>query len=477
MILRYFFWLPLIHDSAIIVALDGLFDKIQKYVIISINMKHPYTLRSARIAGGSVAFGLLTAILLGVAHSGSLSFAARPLAVANVEERRIIVQQMSNALSHRSALLKRETTVHLSTTDGSVLTPWKVALVRHPSWMLLDIRSSAVMISAQRVAESLTTNPPEALPSPVDCKLLAIVPDGKVTRAQTTCIASGGYEYDRQALAQALTQALESGESEFSFTVTKRDGRIVDAGADGVGDLQLITAGKSNFKGSGEGRKFNVRKAFDEKVHNVFVPAGATFAFNDVLGGAVTIKSGWKMAYAIFDGGTLVNVPGGGICQASTTVYRAALKAGFPIVQYKNHSLYVTYYEAYGVGQDATVFPGQQNLTFLNDSGGPLLLQAYHSGDDAFVNIYGRPDGRTVKLEGPYFTKTAPADVLVNDKRALYKNEIAWVRKVTGTDGVERREMMLSRYKILPKNLAAKWPAQTETIIHGAAAEVSMAGE
>jgi vancomycin resistance protein YoaR len=92
-----------------------------------------------------------------------------------------------------------------------------------------------------------------------------------------------------------------------------------------------LSTGRSNFKGSGAGRKSNVRKALNERVNNIFVPAGAVFSFNDTLG-TVSTGNGWQMALTIFDGVDLRPAPGGGICQASTTVYRAALAAGFPIM-------------------------------------------------------------------------------------------------------------------------------------------------
>jgi hypothetical protein len=213
-------------------------------------------------------------------------------------------------------------------------------------------------------------------------------------------------------------------------------------------------------------------EAIGERVHNVVVPVDAEFSFNDVLGGPVTQSAGWQMALTIFEGVNLREAPGGGICQASTTVYRAALNAGLPIVEQKSHSLYVTYYEAYGVGQDATVFPGKQNLRFRNDTGAPLLLQSYYEGDDAYVHILGRPDGRQVTVDGPYFGSTAPADVQVNG-RAVRGNEIVWVRTITSAEGAQTKEVLVSRYNAVPKSLVAKWPATSQTTLHAAAALVA----
>ena len=429
------------------------------------------SLRSARILGSAVGLSLALILFLTVIRGIGSSFAA-PLPLSTPEIRRQVAAQMSRAVFRRSELLKHQVIVHVVTTDGRTLPPWTIALVRHPDWVTVDFSASqwAVIISAQKILDTLTRQPPSALPTPVDCTLTALKADDfGVLRAQTSCTATDGYAYDPKTLAESIKQAFDSSIPELTFTVATKQGIVHDVGPQGLGDLTLLATGQSNFKGSGEGRKANVRKALGEKVNNVVIPAGAAFSFNAVLGGPVDTSAGWRMALAIFEGVHMRPVPGGGICQASTTVYRAALKAGFPILEHKNHSLYVTYYEAHGVGQDATVYPGRQNLTFFNDSGGPLLLQAYDVGDDAYVSIFGKPDGRSVTMVGPYFGKTAPADVLVDGRRPVRNNEIAWVRTVKGLDGKEQREVVVSRYPALPRTLASRWPVQTEYIVHAAA--------
>jgi vancomycin resistance protein YoaR len=161
------------------------------------------------------------------------------------------------------------------------------------------------------------------------------------------------------------------------------------------------------------------------------------------------------MALGIFGGEDLRPVLGGGICQVATTVYRAAVHAGLPITKRANHSLFVTYYEKYGVGLDATIYPGEQDFTFFNDSPHYLLLQAYAEGDEAVVNVYGTPDGRSVALDGPFLSSNAP-DLMIKD-RPIKINEIAWKRSVTYTDGRTAEEVLLSRYKAVPKRLKAEY--------------------
>ena len=271
---------------------------------------------------------------------------------------------------------------------------------------------------------------------------------------------------DEKRGAVQLESALPRAEPELAFVLARTPGRIVNETGQDLGTLTLIAEGRSNFAGSVPGRIANVRKGLKERTHNVLVPPGSTFSFNKTLG-SVTAKAGWYEALGIFNGDELRLVTGGGICQVATTVYRAILLAGLPVVSRKPHSLFVSYYEKYAVGIDATVYPGQQDLTFTNDTPHYLLVQSYSDGFEATVNIYGTPDGRTVEMEGPYFTKTAPEDLTVN-KRKLAKNEIAWRQHVTHADGVTQVNTIVSRYKFIPATVVKKY---TEQVIATGAAE------
>jgi vancomycin resistance protein YoaR len=220
-------------------------------------------------------------------------------------------------------------------------------------------------------------------------------------------------------------------------------------------ELTLLGTGHSDFSTSIWSRMVNVRKAVSN-VHNAIVEPGEVFSFNDILDYPIAPSNGWPEAKVIFGGWELRDAPGGGICQSSTTTYRAAAYAGLPILKRKNHSLYVHYYEKHGIGLDATVFPGKQDFTFLNDTGAPLVLQAFTDGFDAYVHIYGKNDGRAVTLEGPYFGANAPADMLVNN-RPVRRNEIVWVRTISRPDGTVTREQFVSNYNAVPTSIVKKY--------------------
>lgn len=210
-----------------------------------------------------------------------------------------------------------------------------------------------------------------------------------------------------------------------------------------LGDFDQLGVGRSYFELSTPGRDFNIRKALG-KYNGIFVPKGAEVSYNKFLG-EMGGHYGWKMAYVIF-GGELISQPGGGVCQVSTTMYRSVLNAGLEVVEQRGHSLYVTYYQEYGDGQDATIYPGEQDFVFRNNTPGPLLIVSYDDGYDAYIEIYGTDDGRVVTLEGPY-TTTNQTEEVVEEFGSLFKNQIAWKQIIEWSDGTVDEKWLLSSYR------------------------------
>ena len=104
---------------------------------------------------------------------------------------------------------------------------------------------------------------------------------------------------------------------------------------------------------------------------------------------------------------------------------------------------------------------GDKDLVFRNDTPSYMLVQAYADGYDAFINLYGIKDGRTVDLEGPYFATNAPQDFKVYN-RNLHVNEIAWIQRVHRPNGETEENILVSRYKEIPVRLLSEHKKQTE---------------
>lgn len=341
------------------------------------------------------------------------------------------------------------------------LQTWNVTMSRYPHWMTFDLSEGEprFTVNAEAIVTSLSQALPEEVYAPVHGVVTAMKPDEDgILRVETTTVAHGGYIFDPVIVADRITAALKNGDMTVQVPVQYQTPKLFVVQENGaVKELSLLASGASNFAGSPLGRAKNIEKALHEKITNIVVPANEEFSFNDALNGEVSTSNGWFMSLAIFNGEDLRPVPGGGICQAATTLYRAAVLAGLPIVEQKNHSLYVTYYKKYGVGIDATVYPGQQDFVFLNDTGNDIVIQSSTHDADATVNIYGVPDGRKVALTGPYFAATAPESIKIDGERAPARNEVVWVRTVTMPDGEAIEETLVSRYKAIPKSLPKEY--------------------
>ncbi len=366
------------------------------------------------------------------------------------------------ALEKRALLMERSVFIGLHDPDGVTIATGSLALRDHPTWLSLDTSGgrARTAVDAHQVRLSIVRFASPFVTAPSHCMLHSFIEseEGKPGyRKGVTdgCIVKDGQTFD---VEKAVHDVLASIESQAPVTVTLRHARgmLYNTSGEDLGELTLLGSGKSNFKGSTWGRVQNVKKAINEHLNNLVIPAGTDFSFNATLGGPVSQSRGWHMALGIFEGGELRPTPGGGICQTSTTMFRAALNTGLPILEQASHSLFVTYYEQYGVGQDATIFPGFRDFRFRNDTGHALFTQAYVDGEDVIINIYGTPDGRMVETAGPYFRENGKGTVQRNG-RDLYGNEIAWLRRVTSADGTVTEEPFVSRYKSVPQYIRKRW--------------------
>lgn len=368
---------------------------------------------------------------------------------------------LAKSINEREQLLGRRLAIKFVSDTGQPAGAWTVHMKDHPDWIMFEVTwgKPRAVINADTILAYLEKQPIERIVRPGVCSVLSTkVDEMGVERATTDCITREGHTYDPRQVATAVKRALERPDTTtIDITLPKAPGTVQMLIDGRMQTLELIGAGKSDFAGSGYGRKENVRKAINEKLHNVVIPPTVEFSYNSVLGDKISKSRGWHDALTIFEGVNLRMAPGGGVCQSSTTMFRAVMNAGFPVIKRKSHSMYVTYYAKHGIGLDATIFPGLQDFVFVNDTGYPVLVQSYTEGDEAFVNIYGIPDGRRVAVEGPYFSSTAPKDLLENGK-PLRGSQIAWIRRVLKPNEAIREEVHVSSYNSIPRNLATAWP-------------------
>ena len=184
-----------------------------------------------------------------------------------------------------------------------------------------------------------------------------------------------------------------------------------------LGIKELIGRGVSYFAGSIPGRIHNINLAAS-KFMGVIVPPGETFSFTKTVGD-ISAQTGYKQAYIISQGKTILG-DGGGVCQVSTTLFRAALNAGLPILERTAHAYRVGYYEqASPPGLDATVYSPTVDLKFKNDTPNHILIQTRADNKKMMLTfeIYGIKDGRIAAITKPQITNqiAPPPDVYQDD--------------------------------------------------------------
>lgn len=199
-----------------------------------------------------------------------------------------------------------------------------------------------------------------------------------------------------------------------------------------LGINELLAVGTSSFKGSPKNRRHNIEVGV-EKFTGLIISPGANFSFNQYLG-PVDGEHGFLPELVIKKEGTVPEF-GGGLCQVSSTTFRAAMQAGLPILQRKNHAYAVQYYAPQGT--DATIYPGVVDLKFTNDTPGAILIWPYFKDKDTLVfEFYGTKDSRMVTLEKP----------VQFDKKPDGSLKASWTR-IVAKNGQEKTETFKSVYQ------------------------------
>lgn len=194
----------------------------------------------------------------------------------------------------------------------------------------------------------------------------------------------------------------------------------------------LLTTGETNFSGSPNNRIHNI-KVGTARFNGLVVMPGEEFSFNTYLG-AVDEENGYLPELVIKENVTTPEF-GGGICQISTTAFRAAMQAGLDITYRRNHSYPVSYYGA--PGYDATVYQPAPDFRFKNDMASPILFKTNIIGSKVRFEVWGTQDGRSVKINGPFTTEKKPDGSLT----------AAVAQIVTKGGKVLREENFVSKYQ------------------------------
>jgi vancomycin resistance protein YoaR len=186
---------------------------------------------------------------------------------------------------------------------------------------------------------------------------------------------------------------------------------------------KLISTFSTDLHNSKERRIQNVQLALS-KINGLTIKPNEEISFNS-LTGPQTLEGGYQKSIIIFNGQFVEGV-GGGLCQASTTLYNALILANMEILEVKKHTLPVGYIE---LAFDAMVSENWSDLRFKNPSQNNVYLVAYVKDERAYVEVYGKTLETGVKIKRKSeFVKTIghPGDKIVFDVKGEFADKVLY---------------------------------------------------
>lgn len=230
----------------------------------------------------------------------------------------------------------------------------------------------------------------------------------------------------------------------------------------------------TSYSTSGANRSLNIASGAEHINGTVLYP-GETFSTYEVVS-PFTAKNGYAMAGSYLNGKT-VDSMGGGICQVSTTLYNAVLRAELEVVERSPHSMTVSYVDP---SADAAIAGTYKDLKFKNNTDAPIYIEGVTSGKKVTFTIYGqetRPSNRTIKFVSQTLSTTDPGMTLVADP-----GQGLGYRKVSGGHVGLSAELYKHVYingveQSVEKVNKSKYSASAGTITYGTAGDPDLSNQ
>lgn len=287
--------------------------------------------------------------------------------------------------------------INQNLTKGYVLTArdrqWNISLDQLWQWVEIVKQKDALIV---RLRSTDLANYLQELKTLVDQPVqdaVWVMQNDRVVKFQPD---RPGVTLDTKATADEIQAVLLTDQREIVLKADYKEPKTRLAEKNNLGVAELVARGESNFAGSPKNRRHNIAVGA-ARFDRVLVAPGETFSFNTILG-TVDETTGY-LPELVIKGDETTPEFGGGLCQVSTTAFRAALNGGYPIKARQNHSYRVSYYEP--AGTDATVYQPYPDLRFLNDTSYHILVHTYVNENNLYFDFYSTKTGQRVELEGP----------------------------------------------------------------------------
>ena len=300
---------------------------------------------------------------------------------------------------------------------------------------------------------------------------------------------SDGRGLDHRSLFDRVLIAARSGPSTVDIPIVGRPAERSTQDAEDLGIISLLATGESMFINSPGYRIHNI-DAGSGLLHGSVVMPGEVFSFNEHLG-PINYDRGFIDGLVIIEDST-EDAIGGGICQVSTTMFRAAFWAGLPILERHRHLYRVRYYEQGGnpIGFDASIWQPTLDVKFMNDTEGAIMVRTVFDRRRQTLKfeLWGTPTNRQVEISDHQLSNwvDAPPDqwVVDREKEPEFKEQTEWAvegvfatlkRRVTIDDKIYLEDAFSSsftawpnRYTVSPDVAEAEAPeAYAEWLVGG----------
>ena len=250
-----------------------------------------------------------------------------------------------------------------------------------------------VNLNPEETKNYLISLAPSINREPVDAQLT--IKNNQVT---TFALSQIGTRLEIEGNIPVLSKGILNPQSnkEIQLKINEIQPKITTESINNLGITALLAKGVSIFSGSPNNRVHNI-KVGAARFNGILIEPNEEFSFNNSLG-EVGPKQGYEPELVIKKDKTIPEY-GGGLCQVSTTLFRAAINAGLKITERYPHAFPVKYYNPQGF--DATIYPPSPDLKFINNTPNYILIQAKVVKEELIFELYGTDDDRKVVIEGP----------------------------------------------------------------------------
>lgn len=284
----------------------------------------------------------------------------------------------------------------------------------------------------------------------IDAKLK--IEEGRVVVFQPS---QDGFSLQKEETVELIEKAVSHNEKEIILPIKVTKSPVRTETVNDFGIKESIGTAITYFKGSPQNRVHNIQVGASF-FNGLLIKPRETFSTLDVLG-SVSFEQGFLPELVIKEDRLIPEV-GGGLCQVSTTLFRAALNSGLEIVERQNHSFRVRYYEP-PVGMDATIYSPRPDLKFKNNTSSYILIQAKTDETSITFEFFGTKDGRQIEITQPQvFNFKTPGDPVYIEDSTLPKGEVKQIEKaVNGADAVFYYKVTLSGKVLEQKTFKSRY--------------------